>query len=424
MPTLIDQRRRAYCQILLNGKDVTSIFEPFLISVVIIDSSSLTSTASIELDDRDGKVPIPPPNAECLVRLGWASSPPAAITVGARSGIPTGQDGLGWEGGLQRVFWGAVNSVESGFARRGGGRRLWIDATSANMLGQGKEVMKKTWGEGDLQDHIQSPTQGTSVSGAAGSGGGSSQGVKLDQVLQDAAKAAGYKIEVHPKMKEVMRDFWQQDESFHALGRRLAQELGGQFFVKEDTAYFTAGDGTDVKGQPMGEVTAEWGFNLISWRIKPFTTRPDYKGTKSAWFNIAEGKWEEVTGQVETGLNVFGTGDANLFLPQPAPNRQVGEQLNGGSAADAQNERGTGWVTINGEPEAQAGKTLSIRGAREGVDGSYRIKEAEHHYTRQGGYTTRCVLERPGAGATANEPDTRGIGQPIRESVEGGRGGV
>jgi phage protein D len=415
MPTRIDLRRRAFCQIVIDNVDVTHEYEPHLISVVVIDAQSQTDTCSIELDDRDGKLPIPEDNKPILVRLGWAGSGPSPNVVMARGGGGAGE--LAWEGGgLKRVFWGGVSSVESGFARRGGGRRLWIEGTSGNLRDQGKEVMRKTWGDGDLQDHLQRALGGEAASGGLGTSGAGTgsvsgsipsfgqtnqqkggKGTPLETVLREAAKAAGYKLEISPLLAQVTRDFWHQNSSFHSFGEQLARELGGAFKIKGDTAYMNStNDGKNILGEDAGEIDATWGFNLISWRIKPFTTRPDYKKSKSNWYDLFEGAWKSVENNIGAQAP-FGRGNAALSLPSPAPNRQVGEQLNGGSASDSAALRGTGWVVINGEPEAASLKLLKVVGARPGVDGQYKIKEAEHHYTRNGGYTTRCILDRPGA---------------------------
>jgi phage protein D len=56
---------------------------------------------------------------------------------------------------------------------------------------------------------------------------------------------------------------------------------------------------------------------------------------------------------------------------------------------------------IDGNPNAKAGGRIVISGARAGVDGTYTISEAEHHYSRASGYVTRCNLADPQAGGGA-----------------------
>jgi len=96
-------RRRAHCKIVVDGKDVTNAFDPHLISVQVVDKEGAeTDTCSIELDDRDARLHIPPDDAPVSVSLGWH-----------RENFPV-------------IFEGRVADVESGFGRSNGGRRLWI----------------------------------------------------------------------------------------------------------------------------------------------------------------------------------------------------------------------------------------------------------------------------------------------------------
>ncbi|MDB5177587.1 MAG: phage late control family protein [Candidatus Saccharibacteria bacterium] len=385
--TAIHFRRRAYCQIIINGVDVTHELDPHLISLTVIDGGSPgTDRAIIELDDRNGTLPIPANNSRVVVRLGWSSTGPSttAFPAGAKEGIPNlpiPEDGLPYEGGLQRVFTGGIKDVESGFARRGGGRRLWIEASSANFLEGGKTPKMKTWGEGEKDDHLNEKAQGTMI--------------PISQVMSEAAKAAGYDFQASPAMASISRSFWQQNESFHNLGAKLAQEVGGVFKIKGGTAYLVGmNDGLNVEGKAMPNVTAEWGKNMISWRIKPWTTRADYASASRSAFNIAGGAWDTIKKDIEGGFP-FGQGSATLHLPMPAPNKIVAEQTNGGSEQDAMNKRGTGWVVINGETQAQSLGIITIIGARPGVDGQYTMTEVQHNYTRAGGFTTRCTLANP-----------------------------
>ena len=61
-------RYRAHCRITVNGLDVTDRLEPHLVSVRVIDGSPFT--AEIELDDRDARLPAPPPGAAVMIELG------------------------------------------------------------------------------------------------------------------------------------------------------------------------------------------------------------------------------------------------------------------------------------------------------------------------------------------------------------------
>jgi phage protein D len=64
----------------------------------------------------------------------------------------------------------------------------------------------------------------------------------------------------------------------------------------------------------------------------------------------------------------------------------------GGNAEEAKRAKGGGTVTLVGAPEAQAQGLCRIVGVRAGVDGEYRVSEAMHSFSRDGGWMTVCDL--------------------------------
>ena len=118
-------RRKAYCKIIVAGRDVTSLMDPHLLSVEVIDRLDEYDEASIELDDRDASLAIPPPRSPVQISLGWES-----------------------EGSIL-VFDGFIVQVESGFNRAQGGRRMWIEAKSGIMTGPERDNQLRSFGQGD-----------------------------------------------------------------------------------------------------------------------------------------------------------------------------------------------------------------------------------------------------------------------------------
>jgi phage protein D len=356
MATALPQhnRLRAYCKIIVNGRDVTDFFDPYLISVEVIDTiKELFDRCDIELDDRDARLEIPPDRAPVQVYLGWNNEP------------------------MKLVFTGFVHQVESGFGRKQGGRRLWIEARSGLIDGPGRDPQKRSFGEGDPPD------------------GGQGRGVTLQEVLEKAGGYAGYAVKLAPALRNIERNYWQMNESFFHFGMRMAREFGAAFKVAGKTAVMVMPtDGLNVDGEELSPLVAEWGVNLIGWRIKPFVARPQAGQSETEWFNVAQGFWEMLRGNIGGSLP-FGRADATQGLPAPAPNKGVGQQNNDATGDISTFKRGTGWCTLNGEPECLAGRPLTIIGARPGVDGTYTIEEAHHHYSRGGGYVTRCDLAHP-----------------------------
>lgn len=362
-------RRKAYCQILLNGRDVTLDIEPFLISVQVLWTSRDVSRCTIELDDRDAKLAIPPFRSPIEIKIGW--SPRGPFIPPVPNPIPAGSElQLPYEGSLIAVFKGMTQSCESGFARRGGGRRLWVDGVVLDMTGKIKQPGASSWGEGEKKD----------------SDSGMGKVIQLGQVLQDVAKKAGLNARVSPSMAGITRDFWHMNESPMHMFQRLADEVGGR------VAY--DGDG-NVEFTGLNETTgnthdAEWGKNLIAWRIKPFVPRPQHGSSKTNFFNILGGSWLD-TIQSIGGSTPFGGATSQFGLPHAAPNKQTGGQWNDGTGGVSTSRRSEGWVLINGEPAIQIRDRINIIGARPGVDGSWFVEEVEHQYSRRG-FTTRLDI--------------------------------
>lgn len=381
-------QRRAFVQIIMNAgeaKDVTDLLDPHLISVTVTLKRDGVATAAIELDDREASLPIPPDQAGVKILLGWSGQGPLLpLTTHMKSvyGVDVPAEKLNDKigelpytaSGMQVVFVGTINSVESGFSRNGGGRRLWIDCKGTSDKNDGKSSGLMTVGQGQPND-------------------GDGEQVSISDFFSNAGKAHGFNV-ITQGVDHIKRDFWAQDhESFRSMGQRLALAHGLNFEIWGRNAYLT---GPDVQANGIGGPTieAKWGVNLISWRIKPFVARPQYKQSTQRFFDIWNGSWKSVVGEI-AGSFPFSNNEAIASLPGAAPNFQAGEQANEGVQQSSGKNRGTGWVIVNGEPTINRMSTIAISGARPGVDGSYRVDEAEHSYTRGGGYTTRCKLNKP-----------------------------
>ncbi len=401
-------RRHASCLIMVDGNDVTSRVDPYLISVKVVDTlEGDFDTCSLELDDRNAQLQIPQDESKLQVYLGWANVGPRPF-MGT---LPASQrqselEGLADEGvtssnplikemafngpGMEEVFNGIITQVESGFTRRGGGRRLWIEATSNNNKGKAKEVQNVTQGKGQEDDAASFAQRFAGDGGQKGTDGGGGGDIPLEDVMTKVFGFAGLQVAMSPEMKKHKRDFWHVNESANNFGQRMAAELGGYFKVANGKAILFGKD----EDMGLGTADAVWGVNLIGWRIKPFSGRAQYAQAASKFFDLHKGAWEGI--QKSIGGNMpFGNASAAMNFIQPVANKVQGEQNNGGGSADSESRRGNGWVLMNGDPRVKAGATLEIDGARPGVDGTYRVTEVEHNYQRGVGFTTRCNVAQP-----------------------------
>ena len=395
------------CQILVDGNDISTRLHPYLISVQVIDNlEGGMDECHIELDDRNAELQIPPDGAELQVCLGWAGEGPRLLntgrgTLGLKS-VPGNiiemtaeekKQELPWGGpGLALVFDGWVTKVEFGFGRRGGGRRLWIDGEGANSKGLGKEVQQTTFGEGKQDD--SEGDKDTDAANKSGTGAGMGK-VPLKDVMTKVFGFAGISVKMSPEMEKISRDFWSVNDSAMNFGKRIAQETGGYFKISKKTAVLIGKiEGVNADGEAMPTVDAIWGINLIGWRIKPYVGRPQYGHAQSQFFDTHKGLWTPVKAAISGGTPFGGT-EAVAHAVNSVADKATGGQTNQGASGDVKGGRGTGWILLNGEPNAKANGFIRIDGARPGVDGTYTMTEVEHNYTRGVGFTTRVNVKNP-----------------------------
>jgi Bacteriophage probable baseplate hub protein len=364
-------RRKAYCQINVGGIDVTNRLDPHLLSVTVILRADMYDEAHIEIDDRDGRLPIPPLYAPVSIALGWEHE------------------------GARVVFVGYISDIASSFGRKQGGRRLWVEAVSLNHNSGVKEPQQFNLGEG------------------APPGQQEGQKIPMSQAANEIFGKAGLSVRMSPRGQGVMRDYWYaMNESPMHWGQRMARELGMHFRIVGDQAIFTDND------ESFGTVIARWSEGLISWHIYPFAARGQWGESNSQFFNFGQATWQIMT-------KMFGSeapwnfAAAAKVLPHPAPNASVADQGNDGQQENSDAKRGSGNLVINGEPRAKPSMRVEVIGARPGVDGTYNIIEAHHIYSRQG-YTTRLEVERPhfsGDGASQYTlPPSSGSSPPAEPS--------
>jgi len=399
-------RRHSAVQIIIGGlsgkggEDVTSKLHPYLISVQVIDSENEQDQCHIELDDRNAELQLPPDNVPMRVSMGWSGEGPRIPNRG-RSSATGGQIAevtepftlkfakgeMPYGGpGMKLVFTGTVTEVESGFGRRGGGRRVWITGTSNNLLGRTKEVVHASEGIGSLDD--VTPTAQ----------------IPLKQFMDKIFKESGVQVKLSPEMQKLTRGYWSSNQSPMDWAKEFAEKNGGIFKMAGGFAIMVGkNEGINVNDIPMPTVQAVWGVNLIGWRIKPYTARPQWAGAESKFFDLAKGEFNRVMKGIQAGGAPFGAASALAKFANTVVDKGVGEQANAGADASSRGRRGTGWVLINGEPEAKVTGTVLIAKARPGVDGKYQISEVEHNYTRGVGFTTRMNVKYP-------KPTTGGYG--------------
>src|SRR5512139_2998741 len=104
--------KRAVFMVTVAGTNITAPLLPVLISLTVSDKvGTHADTATLEIDDTDGRIVLPQLGAPVMVALGWEG------------------------GGVRVVFTGTVDEVRSS-GSRGGGRTLSITAKGMDTTGK------------------------------------------------------------------------------------------------------------------------------------------------------------------------------------------------------------------------------------------------------------------------------------------------
>jgi hypothetical protein len=342
-------RLRAAVKVVVAGVDVTARLEPHLIKVRCLVGARLEEyQLELELDDRDGSLPIPPVDSPVKCYFGWIG-----------------------EGSMILVWDGVVHDIEYGFDRKSGGRKMWIHGFGGSFLDRGKEPATFHTGAGADSDSTE---QGPPIS--------------ITEPLNTAAKYAEQTITVHPKVAAFNLDRYDQaNESYYHWGKTWVEKAGGLFRVTGGTHGEAMWQGEDASGNQLPIVNAVWGKNLIAFRIRPMAARPMWAKSRSAFFDIQNSQWkltEKGTQGMQSGLATAG-----FSLPNPAPNQNASQQDTSGANDGTLQYQGPGKIVMNGEPTATGNGYVNLVGVRPGVDGRYWIETAEHEYSRNG-YITWC----------------------------------
>jgi len=323
----------------VGGINVTSNFAAYLEKMKVTKSEKGSAhTASITLADPDGIIEMPGIGDKMSILAG--------------STFPS------------QIFKGTVNDVTSE-GGKGQGRRLIIAASSADQKGKVK---------GQQHRHKDK--------------------AKLSDVAKEWGQKAGIKVQVIGEIGEIERDYWSiQRESFQSWGQRIAEEVGASFQIVDDEAILSPmNESTSVSGQAMTTVAATWGTNLISWKISPNMSRPQYGKITTTRFDRKAGEFKTTTETVD-GI----TSEATLGILHTAPNEPEAKQKSKGQAKKSKRDKGAGTITILGDEAAEPGSPVVVAGAKAGIDGQYIAQSIEHEIDNDG-FVTEITLRLPAVG--------------------------
>lgn len=329
--------KRAILSVSVGGSDISGLLGPHLISALVsLRAGEETDTASFVLDDTGGVFAMPTAGVPIVASLGW------------------------FGGGVRPVFFGTVDEVRS-IGARAGGRTLSFTAKGFDTIGRTKSGQSRHWDNATVKT-----------------------------ILKDAAVEAGVSdVSVDPDLAKItLKYFAMVEESFLHMGRRLAQQIGGEFQVQGPKALMARRGG---KYTPF--VLASAGVDLHSWDITPTIGRSQYGKVVATYYDPKAAEWKNV--EVSTGLKAT----AVYTIRPAAADKADAERQAKAMAVTSKRDSGKGKVIIEGNTSAIPGGLCLIAGARAGIDGSYRISGVTHNINRSGGWTTDIDLNSPQGGA-------------------------
>ena len=350
--------RHAVYSINIGGQNVSSTFNPLLISLEIdLTEGGETDRLTITLDDTGGQIALPSPGASVSCALGWSDSG-SVVSFEGFTDEPKSSGTTEDDGQIEELLSGGD---------RGSGRTLTITAHSADLTGKIKQPM---------QAHAD------------------------DMSFGDVAKMWGQKaglsqIAVASALDSVKRKYWAiANENFMTWGARMSKELGATFKIIGSTGVFVPrAGGTSATGQALTPIVANWGYNLLTWSIAPVLSRPNFDAFTMRSWDAVQAQW--------MSTSVGEAGDGATHTEQfKAPDTDQAQSRAGSNAAESKRDRGgADTVTIDGEPDAQPSAPCTVAGIRPGVDGSYTINRVKHRLARASGFITNLAFNQPGGDA-------------------------
>lgn len=324
--------------VIVSGQDVTSRFDPHLLSIKITRASGeAADDCTISLSDQDGGIVLPSERAPITVMING-----------------------------EQAFTGFTTDVSYTFGK-GEGRKLEVTASSADQGGKVKEPKLKHKDEASLPD-----------------------------AAKEFGAAAGLSVTVAGSISSIQRKYWMsQNESFMSWGQRIAREVGASFKILGNQAYLVAiNEGISASGKPLTPISAAYGVNLISGSISPIISRPKFKEVEISYFDVK--KAEKVKVKVPSGVEGV---DAALRTVITAADEDQAKKKAEAQGKNSDREKGSGSVVILGEVLAEPEAICTISGVRPGIDGSYRIGSVTHELSKSSGFQTTLDLKQPQGGA-------------------------
>lgn len=443
-----DEAWKASWQVSIDGRDISSALNPYLQSIEVTDKDGASSdTARLVLDDTEAQIRLPRPGGLIGVTLEGievfrgtideiqstgARGQGRIITVSARGfdargkvkvGLNFHRDNVSLQvflddaaqraglagiavdpvfGSIVRDYWSCDDESflhlcerlarEFGGTFKVKGDRAVLAQRGNGMTPSGKPVasLVGTYGDNligwDISPFVNRP-----------------RGKKARAQYFDRAKARYETREVEIEPTEYSdADRAAIREAFAATGKQPRPYTPSELEVIRQAF--------DAAGNPVGALT-DAVLGTIRSAFETLTAEPrTYTAEEMAAIKVAFDAPDERLARIYSPEEMaaikraFDAPDIVLSPVYVAADGEAAESVAKGKKASSQRQSGEGTVQLILTPKAQVEGTFTIRGARPGIDGDYRIGGVTHRLDRSSGSITELDLKQPGSGTGA---DTR-----------------
>lgn len=325
-------------RIIADETDITETLRPRLLSLSVSDEVGLQSDAlELALDDRDGKIEIPPLGVTLSVYLGYR---PSLASLGQTLG------------GLTYLGTFAADEVETS----GPPDTLYIRATAADMGGDIKSQRNRHWHDATISDIA------TAIAAAH----------ELTAKVADDLGAIRYE------------HLDQSNESDIQLLTRIATDHDAIATIKNGVLILTPkGAGLSVSGKTLPP-RAVLKTDLTSWSVTQIT-RANYKSVVAAYHDMADGERKEVTA---------GNGSPTQRVRQVYKSEAAARRAAKAKLDEVGRAQDRFRCSLPGAPDIQAGGVIETTGFKAALNTKWTVRRITHRLS-SGGFLTTLEAEKP-----------------------------
>ena len=329
----------------IDGADITAVLQERLLTLAVRDESGYHSdTATVSIDDQEGRVALPRRGVRMDVEMGYRRD---RATPAGQGPVESERPGL--------VSMGSYTVDE--VVVSGPPRTIVIRARAIDFRDTLKQPKTRAW-EGTI---------GTMVSRIA------AEHSLRPRVHADLAGISVPHID-------------QTEESDLAFLTRLGRRY--------DAVAKPAG--RDLPFVPLGRGTSATGTSTTARIVRPgqvsdyrcsLVDRPRFQSVVAYWRDVAQGSQESVR---------MGSGEPADTLRRPYPTEAEARAAATARLQSLTRDGSTLTLTLHpGDPLIFAGSRLTVTGFRTGMDGAWIVAKSTHSYRNHSGYATRLEAHRP-----------------------------